>query len=413
MSTSLIIAACGALFFVGHLLEAVFRRYRVPDVLPLIVLGYLAGPAFKLIEAQGVTSLEHVFGHLALIIILFHGGMDLSLDTLRSQAGVALKVALLMMAINTAGVALLVHWVFVQSWAVSFLLGLILAPLAATVAIPMLEHLPFSKPTSSILTLESALGDVVTVVGVITLTRALSGLGHFGTAPFQFIASLVGAALVGLFMAVAWSAILRKVQRQAKTSFATEAMLLVVAGGLEWMGLSGAIGALAFGVGLKNLDHLPAPLVQRLRLVPRGLSKAELDVLSEAVFILKVFFFFYLGLLLRFERLETALAGGLLCLLLLLIRLIYFRRFAPLASVPWEAGLMGWMIPKGLASAVLASLPAERGIAGGLWLREVAITAIPISILLTALGMVVNRKRIPRSHGPAPGEGDRSAVQAG
>lgn len=396
MSTPLLIAACGALFFIGHLMEAVFRKYRIPDVLPLILLGYVIGPGFGLIEAKGVTALEHVFGHLALIVILFHGGMDLRLSTLRSHGWAALRVSWQMLAINTVAVALLVHWVFGQNWPLSFLLGLILSPLAATVAIPMLEHLPFSKSTSSILTLESAVGDVVTVVGVITLTRALSGGGNFASAPFRFVFALAGAAVVGLLAAVIWSLILRRVQRQAKMSFATEALLLVVAGGLEWAGLSGAIGALAFGIGLRNLDSLPAPLVERLKLAPQGLSQVELDVLSEAVFILKVFFFFYLGTLLRIERLEPILAGILIALVLLLIRQVYSRMAVPSVSIPWEAGLMGWMIPKGLASAVLASLPAERGIEGALWIREVAITVIPVSIVVTAIGVLINRKRIPR-----------------
>ncbi len=395
MSTPLLIAACGALFFVGHLLEALFRRHRVPDVLPLIVLGFLAGPVFHLIRPQGVTEVEHVFGQVALIVILFHGGLDLPLGTLKVHAWSALRVSGVLLAVNTAAVGVVVHLVFGQPWGLSVLLGLILSPLAATVAIPMLEHLPFTTATSSILTLESALGDVVTVVGVITLTQVLGGDGRLDAAPFRLVGSLAGAALAGLVAAVVWSLILRWVQSRAKTAFATEAALLVVAGGLEWAGLSGAIGALAFGIGLRNLDHLPEPLVTGLGLAPQGLSQVELDILSEAVFILKVFFFFYLGSLLRFDRLDHLLAGLLACLVLLLIRQVFFRKAAPRASEPWEAGLLGWMVPKGLASAVLASLPVERGLPGADWIHAVAITAIPVSILLTALGVMLNRRRIP------------------
>ncbi|HEX9082080.1 MAG TPA: cation:proton antiporter [Holophagaceae bacterium] len=395
MPTSLIIAACGALFFIGHLLEAVFRKHRIPDVLPLICLGALVGPGFGFLEPRGVTAVEHVFGHLALIVILFHGGLELRVETLKAHAGAAFKVAAVLILANTLVVACLARVVFHQAWGTGFLLGVILSPLAATVAIPMLEHLPFTPATASILTLESALGDVVAVVGVITLSQVLGGDGSFGSAPFRFAGSLLGAAAVGLGAAVMWSLILRRIRRQAKTTFATEALLLVVAGGLEWAGLSGAIGALAFGIGLRNLDHLPAALVTKLHLDPQGLSQTEMDVLAEAVFILKVFFFFYLGTLLRFGRLDSVLAGILVCLVLLLIRQIFFRKAAPPASAPWEAGLLGWMVPKGLASAVLAGVPAEHGLAGALWIREVAITAIPVSILMTALGVWINRRRIP------------------
>jgi NhaP-type Na+/H+ or K+/H+ antiporter len=396
MPTSLIIAACGALFFIGHLLEAVFRRHRIPDVLPLILLGALAGPGFRLIEPRGVTAVEHVFGQLALIVILFHGGLELPLGTLKAHAGSALKVSAVLLLANSVAVVLLSRVVFHQAWGTGLLLGVILSPLAATVAIPMLEHLPFSSATASILTLESALGDVAAVVGVITLSQVLGGDGSFASAPFRFAGSLLGAATVGLGAAVMWSLILRRIQRQAKTTFATEALLLVVAGGLEWAGLSGAIGALAFGVGLRNLDHLPAGFVGWLNLDPQGLSQTELDVLAEAVFILKVFYFFYLGTLLRFGSLDSLLAGLLVCLVLLLIRQVFFRKAAPPSSAPWEAGLLGWMIPRGLASAVLAGVPAEHGLPGALWIRGVAIAAIPLSILMTALGIWLNRQRIPR-----------------
>lgn len=395
MSTPLLIAACGALFFVGHLLEATFRRHRIPDVLPLIALGYLAGPVFKLIQPRGVTAVEQMFGHLALIVILFHGGLELPIGTLKAHAWSALRVAGVLLCLNTLAVAFLGHFLFGQPWGAGALLGLILAPLAATVAIPMLEHLPFSPAVSSLLTLESALGDVTTVVGVITLTQVLGGDGSLGTAPLHFAKALVGAAAVGLGAALSWSLILRRVQRQAKMTLATEAVLLVVAGGLEWAGLSGAIGALAFGVGLRNLDHLPASLVARWRLAPQGLSQTELDVLAEAVFVLKVFYFFYLGTLLRFRPAGSLLTGLLMCLVLLLIRQVFFRKAAP-SGAPWEAALLGWMVPRGLASAVMASLPLDHHLPGGAWIHAVTITAIPFSILLTTLGVVLNRRKIPR-----------------
>lgn len=391
MSIPLIVAACGALFFLGHALEALFRRHMVPDLLPLIVVGYVVGPLTGWVHPLGGSTVEHVFTHVALIIILFHGGLDLKLTAMKESALPAIHVALGGMALNVVVVTALAHWTGGQSWQASILLGVALAPLAATVAIPLLEHLNLSGRMGAILTLESALGDVVTVVGVLTLAGAFAGAGHgVGHALGGFLSSLFAALVIGLLASLFWSLVLGRVQQLAKTSFATEALLLVVAGVTEWLGFSGAIGALAFGIGLRNLDHLlPQSLVDRLRLNPQGLTENENALLAEAVFILKVFFFVYLGTQIRLNNLGILGMGTLIVLALVVIRQCFFHSQKALAPLPEERKLVAWLIPKGLATAVVASVPLEMGLAGGEWVRDVAYAVLPISILVTSLGVVV------------------------
>lgn len=391
MPIPLLIAACGALFFLGHALEGLFRRHRIPDVLPLILLGYLIGPVFGWIRPLGVSTVEHVFSHVALIIILFHGGLELRLSDMRESALPAVHLAFGAMALNVAVVAGIAHWVAGQAWSSAVLLGVALAPLAATVAIPLLEHLGFSSRTGAILTLESALGDVTAVVGVLALADAFAGSrGGVGHALGSFLSSLFAAIVVGLGASLLWSLVLGRVQQAAKTSFATEALLLVVAGLTEWLGFSGAIGALAFGIGLRNLDHLlPDALVLRLKVRPQSLTETESALLSEAVFILKLFFFVYLGTQVRLTELGILGIGALIVLALLAVRQGYLHAQPSIAPQPQERKLVAWMIPKGLATAVVASVPLELGLQGGAWIRDVAYAVIPLSILVTSLGVAL------------------------
>lgn len=396
ISIPLLVAACGALFFLGHALEALFRRHRVPDVLPLIVVGYLVGPLAGWIRPVGGTTVEHVFSHVALIIILFHGGLDLRLSAMRESALPALHVAFGGMAINVVLVTAIAHWTGGQPWQASILLGVALAPLAATVAIPLLEHLHLSSRTGAILTLESALGDVVTVVGVLTLAAAFAGAGQgVGPAIGGFLSSLFAALVIGLTAALVWSLVLGRVQQVAKTSFATEALLLVVAGLTEWLGFSGAIGALAFGIGLRNLDRLlPQSIVGRLKLNPQGLTETENALLAEAVFILKLFFFVYLGTQIRLNNPGTLGMGLLIALTLVVVRQGFFHGQKALVPVEGERNLVAWFIPKGLATAVVAAVPLEMGLTGGEWIRDVAYAVIPISILVTSLGVAVLAREV-------------------
>lgn len=400
MPIPLLVAACGALFFMGHAFETLFRRHRIPDILPLILVGYVAGPLTGWVSPMGGTTVEHLFTQVALIIILFHGGLDLGLNAMKESALPAVQVAFGAMAANVLVVACLAHWVGGHPWPGSVLLGVALSPLAATVAIPLLEHLHLSPRMGAILTIESALGDVVTVVGVLaladTFVGARSGVGH---AIGGFLSSLFAALLIGLLAALFWSTVLGRVQRISKTSFASEALLLVVAGITEWLGFSGAIGALAFGVGLRNLDQLlPQVLVARLKLNPQRLTENESALLAEAVFILKVFFFVYLGTQIRLNHLGTLGLGALITLALVLVRQGFFHSQKALAPLPRERNLVAWLIPKGLATAVVAAVPLEMGLAGGEWIRDVAYAVIPISILVTSIGVAI----LGRPEPPAP-----------
>lgn len=394
MSISLAVAACGLLFFIGHGLEAIFKRYRIPDILPLIVLGYIAGPLAGWVQAEGVSAIEHLFGHVALIVILFHGGLDLKFDLIQKSALSALRLSMGLMAVNVATIAAIAHFAGGQPWPAGILLGVVLAPTAASVVIPMLEHLRLPKHLGSVITIESAIGDVFAVVGVITLTKVILGTGGgIGAAIGTFLSSFLVAAFMGVASAFLWSFVIPKLKAFQKMAFATEAMLLVVAGITEWLGYSGPISALAFGVGLKNLDRFAQLFPSASKWESQGLSQVESDLLHEAVFILKVFFFFYLGTLLHLNHLAIVGFALLVTVSLVVARLVYFKGVGTLSEEPKAMRLAAWLVPKGLASAVIAGVPMEAGIAGGVWIRDIAFAVIPLSILATTIGIVWTERR--------------------
>src|SRR5687767_7061958 len=80
-----------ALGFVGYLL---FERTRVTDVLLLIALGVLIGPVFGLFSVGAFQEPTTLVGALALIVIMFDGGLGLRLKDLVSGLGRAMVLAL-------------------------------------------------------------------------------------------------------------------------------------------------------------------------------------------------------------------------------------------------------------------------------------------------------------------------------
>jgi len=69
----------GGLLILAFLSNRLFGRTRVPDVLVLMVVGLLLGPVFGLVRAAQLQEITHAFGTLAIILILFEGGLELNL----------------------------------------------------------------------------------------------------------------------------------------------------------------------------------------------------------------------------------------------------------------------------------------------------------------------------------------------
>src|SRR5574341_354340 len=93
----------GAVLILGYITSQIFERTKVPDVIILIFVGILAGPVLNVSSivapAPVLSSLAPFIGTLALIILLFDGGLNLNLFNVLSAfpqaAGFTLLVFIL------------------------------------------------------------------------------------------------------------------------------------------------------------------------------------------------------------------------------------------------------------------------------------------------------------------------------
>ena len=112
----------------------------------------------------------------------------------------------------------------------------------------------------------------------------------------------------------------------------------------------------------------------------------DITFYREAVFLLKTYFFIYLGISIHFGAAEIAFAAISMVLLIYAMRML-LTRFV-LRSPDFnlrDTAITAIMAPKGLAAAVLASLPLNYGVAGGETIRDVTYMVVLVSITLTAL----------------------------
>jgi potassium/hydrogen antiporter len=170
------------------------------------------------------------------------------------------------------------------------------------------------------------------------------------------------------------------------TSFAIFAWIFILYGVADMLGFSGAIAALAFGASLTNYHRLPLHNVRIFQRREMGqLTETDMEFYHEVIFLLKTFFFVYLGMSIHF--------GNPVYLLIVLgaVALIYLGRLAIVrfvmkrVSPGWEESYqLSVTAPKGLAAAVLASVPLERGLEGGDTIRSFAYFTVLVSIVVTA-----------------------------
>ncbi|HMO19634.1 MAG TPA: cation:proton antiporter, partial [Candidatus Melainabacteria bacterium] len=161
MDVSLAILGTGLLVFLAHLFAAAFDRASIPDVLPLMTIGLILGPLLGWISKDSFGEIGPIFSTIALVVILFHSGLELKLSDLKNSIFDATGLTVVSF-VFTILVVMLVGTVWLGLPLIgSTLLGFIIGGTSAAVIIPLVGKLDILKETKTKLVLESSLSDVL------------------------------------------------------------------------------------------------------------------------------------------------------------------------------------------------------------------------------------------------------------
>ena len=381
------IICIGLLYFLSHYLTVVYQKTRIPDVLILIIIGILIGPVFHLASVEDLGVLGQLFTSLALIIILFEGGLNMELANIWGSMRTAAKLTVSFFFITAIIAGVLLHFVMHYSWLLSFIAGFIMGGTSSAVVLPMISLLHMNKKPGTILVLESALTDVLCIVFVISFLGSYStGIVEPGKIIGSLISSLVLASALGVGAGYIWLRLMNWIKTFPNTQFTTFAFMFIVYGLAEYFGFSGAISALAFGIVLGNYSKIPLPMKFKDQLPDGIITELERKLYSEIVFLLKIYFFVYLGMSIPFESSRFFIIAMMLVGVIYLARLIATRLLVREQDITWEdKSIISAMVPKGLAAAVLAGLPLHYGIPEGAEIQIIVYNVVFISILTTSI----------------------------
>ena len=126
MSNTIFILA-GLIITLGFLGNYLFKKKGIPDNLLLISFGIILGPVFHLLEPSGFRNIAPIFSNLALLIILFDGGMSLNLYKVMEESPKAVILGVinfvLSMVLTTAFTSIVLKWELLHGLLLGAIIG--------------------------------------------------------------------------------------------------------------------------------------------------------------------------------------------------------------------------------------------------------------------------------------------------
>lgn len=293
------------------------------------------------------------------------------------------------------GAIALISYLFMDfSVLASITLGAILGGTSSAVVIPIVGKLTIGDETKTVLILESALTDVFSIVLALACVQAFSsGSINIGATIGSVISSFVLATIIGIAGALLWSRILTKIRNIQNSIFTTPAFVFIIYGLSELLGFNGAIATLAFGISMANLEVFTGFFMRKIMGgEPHKLNRKELIFLKEIAFLLKTFFFVYIGISIIYDDITSLLIGASFTFILYIIRLFISKYFSPTSASIMDKSIISMISPKGLAAAVLATIPAMVGMPEGNIIKNIVYAVVFFSILLTSVLIIGNNK---------------------
>jgi cell volume regulation protein A len=117
MNLNLFFAMLGGLLVLAFVANRLVRFTGGPDVIILMFTGVLIGPVLHWIDREIFRGAAHGFGSLALMLILFEGGLDLKLREILSHFAQGFFLALFNYVLAGASVALVCRYALQLAWA--------------------------------------------------------------------------------------------------------------------------------------------------------------------------------------------------------------------------------------------------------------------------------------------------------
>jgi cell volume regulation protein A len=371
----------GLIIFVGFFSARVFKKTSFPDVLILIAIGLILGPITNSIKSEEMISFVPYFAPIALVIMLFEGGLTFNISGMTKSISSAFIFTFIMSLLSLAIVTIIALTVLNWSLFHSLLLGAVLSGTTAASTIGLLRQSKASEETKNILNLESTITDALTIIFSVIISQAFKGSGIDTKGIAVLLSSSIATAIViGIAIGLVWIPIVKRIEAEEVISILTFGSIIFIYALVEYLGGSGAIGIFLFALTIANKKSIPYFKNGE----EENLEERMKSFMKEISFFIRTFFFVYIGLLLIPSNITIQI---LIAVILLIAGIVLIKYYVSKFFFEKKDRIISaTMIPKGLAAAVLANYPALLGapISG---FTEIVLATILTTNIIAAIGV--------------------------
>lgn len=383
----------------GVVAQAVARRFTIPALVCLLVLGWAAGPDMANVVRPGALGgALHTLVGFAVAIILFEGGMQIDARALRRHRRSVIRLSTVGAILTAGGATVIARYGLSFDWGLSALFGALVMVTGPTVVTPLLKRLEVEATASHVLEAEGVVVDAIGAVAaasILPLVLRTDAPGPFLTG-FSALATLALGTLVGVVAGVILAATLRRpelVPGDLRTPLAVAFAVALFQCTNSFLHEGGLPAVVAAGFIVGNIGPKRTEKIL-------GFHEQFTPLLIGMLFIL-------LTATVRMSDMLELGWPGLVAVLAIVLVLrpasVWIATHGTRLSVSQRA-FIGWVGPRGIVAAAVAAYCAERlergGLAGGAQLQALVFAVIAVSVgwasstgMLAARRLGVRRKR--------------------
>ncbi|MDO9116522.1 MAG: potassium/proton antiporter [Nitrospira sp.] len=351
-------------------------RLGVPVLLLFLIIGMLAGS-----DGPGGIHFDNPWlaqslGVVALVFILFAGGLDTEWASVRSQLGRGVMLSTVGVAITAGLVALFATTILGMSWPEGVLIGAIVSSTdaAAVFAVMRSRYVSLRGPLTPLLELESGSNDPMAVfltIGMISLiTGASSSVADLVP---MFIRQMVVGAAIGYGMGRLMVVLVNRLRLEYDGLYPvlTLSLVLLIYSGSAWLGGNGFLAVYLAGLIMGNSDFIHKRSLLRFH---DGLA-----------WLMQIAMFLTLGLQVFPAQLVPVAGTGLLLALFLMIVARPAAVFMTLGFTTLtlrETTMVAWVGLRGAVPIILATFPLLAGIPQATLIFNLVFFIVLMSVLL-------------------------------
>ena len=400
-ATAVLLMAMGVLVAFSVLFTRTIERLGVPVVLLFLVLGILGGSEGLGGIAFGDYALAVRLGTIALVLILFDGGLNTAVGAIRSvlvPAGLLATVGVVV----TAALVMLFAKLLGLGWPVAALLGAVVSSTDAAAVFAVLRGgaLHLRPRVERTIEVESCVNDPMAVI----LTTVVIGLVQRGGVTAGALLPALAQVPVQLAVGAGVGLAVGFVGRFTLRRLALETVGLIPALTLSLAFVSFGVATLIYGSGFLAV-YVTGVTLANLRTLPyrSGLIRVH----DAFAWLAQIGMFLMLGLLVSPSRLWDVAPIGLgigLFLAIVARPAATALCLLPLKFTPAETVYVGWAGLRGAVPIILATFPLLAGVEGAGRLFNLVFFVVVVSSLVPGatlrpitrwMGMLVSRRPVP------------------